>query len=333
MPIIGSRANASALGFGLTSGFDQGPPGYLWVAAGANGALYTSSSLTGVSGSWSSRNAGFGTSAIFTVDSNSNGLFVAAGESGKLATSTDGINWTQRTSSFGTSAIYHVAYGNGTWVAVGQSGKLATSPDGTTWTQRTTGFSSAANVNSVAYGGFYWVAGDSTGALRATFTPTGTWTAYTSTLSSIERIYYAPNQAIWVAGADTGTASVLASSTNATTWTARSSAVNIGASGMVSFASTSAGIVATSQGTITTSTQRSTTGTTWSGVNINSVDPTQLFICESDDLGTILAMPYATGTATNSFTTANAGSNWTDRGSVPFKPYALCHSAGKPAIR
>ena len=37
--------------------------------------------------------------------------------------------WTQRTSSFDTDPINSVAYGNGVWVAVGYSGKLATATD------------------------------------------------------------------------------------------------------------------------------------------------------------------------------------------------------------
>ena len=36
--------------------------------------------------------------------------WVAAGQSGKLATSPDGITWTQRTSGFGTPDIYTVAH-------------------------------------------------------------------------------------------------------------------------------------------------------------------------------------------------------------------------------
>ena len=38
------------------------------------------------------------------------GLWVAAGASGMLATSPDGINWTQRTSSFGTKYIYALGH-------------------------------------------------------------------------------------------------------------------------------------------------------------------------------------------------------------------------------
>ena len=41
--------------------------------------------------------------------------------------SNDLLNFVQRTSSFGTNSIYGIGYGNGLFVAVGASGKLATS--------------------------------------------------------------------------------------------------------------------------------------------------------------------------------------------------------------
>ena len=72
------------------------------------------------------------------------GLWVAAGASGKLATSPAGVTWTQRTSSFGATTIFAVAHGGAQWVAVGDSGKLATSPDGITWTQRAPGFGTSS---------------------------------------------------------------------------------------------------------------------------------------------------------------------------------------------
>ena len=67
------------------------------------------------------------------------GLWVAAGASGMLATSPDGINWTQGTSSFGTT-ILTIAHNGVQWVAAGDSGLLATSPDGINWTQGTSSF-------------------------------------------------------------------------------------------------------------------------------------------------------------------------------------------------
>ena len=67
-------------------------------------------------------------------------LWMIAGDSGKLATSPDGVTWTQQTSSFGTSGIYGLSYDGTQLVAAGAAGKIATSPDGVTWTQRTNSF-------------------------------------------------------------------------------------------------------------------------------------------------------------------------------------------------
>ena len=51
---------------------------------------------------------------------------IISGLSG-LSGSNDLLNFVQRTSSFGTSAIRCVAYGNGLFVAVGNKGMIATS--------------------------------------------------------------------------------------------------------------------------------------------------------------------------------------------------------------
>ena len=78
------------------------------------------------------------------------GLWVAAGASGRLATSPDGATWTQQTSSFGTYDIGAVAHDGTQWVAAGASGKLATSPDGATWTPQTSSFGTTT-IRAVAY--------------------------------------------------------------------------------------------------------------------------------------------------------------------------------------
>ncbi|KKN25211.1 hypothetical protein LCGC14_0886920, partial [marine sediment metagenome] len=53
---------------------------------------------------------GFGSSTIRDVANDQSGMWVAVGDSGKLATSLDGEIWTQQTSSFGTTAIYGIAH-------------------------------------------------------------------------------------------------------------------------------------------------------------------------------------------------------------------------------
>ena len=49
-------------------------------------------------------------SAYVPTTAAAGGLWVATGDSGKLATSPDGVTWTQQTSSFGTTIIYAVAH-------------------------------------------------------------------------------------------------------------------------------------------------------------------------------------------------------------------------------
>ena len=62
------------------------------------------------------------------------GKFVAVGDNGEGAYSTDGVTWTKVPDmKFGTDGITDIAFGNGKFVAVGASGKAAYSTDGITW--------------------------------------------------------------------------------------------------------------------------------------------------------------------------------------------------------
>ena len=70
-------------------------------------------------------------------------------------------------STFGTSTIYAIAYGNDKFIAGGDDGKMATSTDGTTWTAVDTGtsFDYVSNrttrkgtIYAVAYGNGKFVA-------------------------------------------------------------------------------------------------------------------------------------------------------------------------------
>jgi hypothetical protein len=171
--------------------------------------------------SWTQRTSSFGTTSILSV-AYGNGVWVAVGSSGALATATDPTGtWTQRTSSFGATSIRSVAYGNGVWVAVGSSGALATATDPTgTWTQRTSSFG-ATTINSVTYGNGVWVAAGNAGALATATDPTGTWTQRTSSFgaTTINSVTY--GNGVWVAVGGSG---ALATATDPTgTWTQRTS--------------------------------------------------------------------------------------------------------------
>ena len=157
------------------------------------------------------------------VSSNSmiygNNLYVIAGGSGGLATSTDSVTWTARTSGFGTSTINTLTYGNGLYVAGGVSGTLTTSTDGTTWTARTAGFGTSA-IQKILYANGIYLAGGAGGTLT-TSTDGTTWTARTSgTTNNIYDLFFA--NGIFLLGASVG---VIRSSTDGITWTDRFSTI------------------------------------------------------------------------------------------------------------
>jgi len=78
----------------------------------------------------------------------SSSLVVAAGDSGAIYTSTNGVFWRRQTS--GTAEwLRGVAFGGGVWVAVGENGKIIRSVNGTNWTSPSSGIS--ANFNRVSY--------------------------------------------------------------------------------------------------------------------------------------------------------------------------------------
>jgi hypothetical protein len=87
-----------------------------------------------------------------------NGMFVAAGESGSLYTSSDGGDWKERSSGTGRS-LRDVAYGGSAFVAVGEGGTILSSPDGVIWTWRDSG--TGYDLNGVGYGqGAFVAVGD-----------------------------------------------------------------------------------------------------------------------------------------------------------------------------
>lgn len=152
----------------------------LYVAAGTQGALYTSPDGQ----TWTSRTSGFGTSGIRKVIY-ANSLWVAVGGSGLISTSTDGITWTARTANMGTNQINDVIFASSTFVAVGaggggaNTGGITYSTDGITWTRKSQTLTIGNTYYSVIYNGTNFIVGanNSTNNFLYASTPSGTWTA------------------------------------------------------------------------------------------------------------------------------------------------------------
>ena len=83
-----------------------------------------------------------------------NNSFVAVGESGKIARSTDnGSSWVNSSSGSNSTELRGVAYGNNTFVAVGNSYKVIRSTDdGSSWESFSSGVSTDHYLKGVAFG-------------------------------------------------------------------------------------------------------------------------------------------------------------------------------------
>jgi hypothetical protein len=155
----------------------------------------------------SNTNTTFGTSynTIHTI-AYGNSRFVAVGQSGKGAYSSDGINWTA-IGNMGfyngdydrdNDTIYGIAYGGGKFVAVGAytppiTGKAAYSTNGVSWTAVSNTTFGTDTIRAIAYGNGKFVAVGGIG--KAAWSTDGvTWTAVsiysTGTTNNLTAITY-----------------------------------------------------------------------------------------------------------------------------------------------
>lgn len=332
MPVLTTRANASALN--TLTGKKKALP-YQWVVA-YDSKIWTSTSTTAASGTWTSRTSSFGTSIIRDIASNGVDLYVAVGQSGKLATSPDGITWTQRTSGFGTTQIEGIAYGNGYWVAVGGAGKMYTSTDGTTWSAVTSSFSTTI-IYRVEYGNGKWVASGAGGKVASTGSdPTTGWTQRTTTLSDQARILgYSTYNSIWIGGTDGGTTGAFQSSTDGTTWTSRNSANNT-STGTPGGIVNNSSVIVEVDNSITSTVQSSTNGTSWTSRSLTSSGqyPGMAAVDRSE---LIVMCGYAEILGWPSISTTSDGVTWStsyyiEQAAVANQVF-ICHSSGRPGMR
>ena len=231
-------------GGGVAYGKDGTGAG-LWVAVGAGGIIAKSTDGNVWSPAYTSvvGNVGgitdYGYGVAYGKDGTGAGLWVAVGEGGIIAKSTDGNIWTPAATISGVSGKggitggRGVAYGKdalgaGLWVAVGSGGIIAKSTDGNVWTPA----GNVGGINSgrgVAYGtdglgaGLWVVVGF--GELMAKSSDGNVWTPAHLIGSrnkggleaSVRCVAYGKNNlgsGLWVAGGGNGTAN----SSNGNVW-------------------------------------------------------------------------------------------------------------------
>ena len=227
------------------------------------------------------------------------GRLVAVGTSGGTLVSTDGTTWTP--SSISSSAVaLGINYVNGQFFAVGTSGSIYTSADGLSWITRNSGGNSS-NLQNATYGnGRYVIVGQSGTSGRALLTSTDgiTWSEIIAGVGTVGTT---------LRGITTGNGSLVAvgnsgtilQSTNGTSWINRTSPTSV----QLNDVSFGAGryVAVGASGAIATSTD----GAAWSVQTAPAV-ATLNGVSFNNDLWVI------TASAGRIFISAN-GTNWTQR--------------------
>jgi len=244
--------------------------GTVFVAVGANGAMYSSTDGT----TWTALNSGVATNLNAAVYRT--GVYLAAGDGGTMLYSTDAITWTQRTT--GTVNNLYAAATNGALVsAVGAKGTIVTSGDGITWTAAANS-GTTNDLYAVAYTpSGVWIAVGANGTL-VTSIDGSTWIAVTpKTARDLKGVAYrvttATNAALFVAVGANGT---LITSPDAVTWTAQTA---IGTNTLSAATYGTQFIAVGANGSIFTSTD----GTTWASQPSTT----------NSDLNAIVHAPYS----------------------------------------
>lgn len=118
--------------------------GSVFVAVNENQeALRSVNGINWIKGSGPSRK-------LFSVIWNGT-IWLSTADSGKVYTSSDGLNWTEQTVSDFGDDIYSVAWNGTRFMVAGKSGKTSTSTDGITWTNSVT--AGSQDLNTVAWAG------------------------------------------------------------------------------------------------------------------------------------------------------------------------------------
>jgi hypothetical protein len=206
---------------GLTGSIYGSAAGNGIYMVGATGGQL-STSTDGIT--WTTRNAEFGTTAIYDI-AFGNGVFVAVGGSGAtgvVRTSTDGITWTSRTNPLPAGGnLRRCKFIEGNFYLLNESlSNIATSTDGITWTTRD---SKQLYPYGIAYEksiGLYMICNFGNAGQYSTSTDGITWTSrsisgeggYLTAMDAGNGVFVT----FWY-----GSSGFLRTSTNGTTWTAQ----------------------------------------------------------------------------------------------------------------
>ncbi len=185
---------------------------------------------------WSPNTAGL-TSDLYCVAARSTGplQFLAAGAGGVLITSSDGFMWTA-VSSGTTNSLRAAIWSGSLWVLVGDAGTILTSVNGSDWTSSASGTSN--NLYGIAWNGSVFAAAGSDGTILTSMNGSA-WTTRTSgTADNLRGVAWTGSQFVAVGGTVTTSTStdmdgniittvtstsVLLTSSDGATWTARTS--------------------------------------------------------------------------------------------------------------
>lgn len=134
---------------------------------------------------------GASTATFESFDYDGSSVWVVVSSDDSIYSTTDPMGtWTSRTNASGTRMVV-VKYANSVWVAAGETGDLQTSSDGTTWTDRTANVNTVQWIRALEYDttNSLWILAGDAGALETTADPTTAWTTRTSnTTNAIQSV-------------------------------------------------------------------------------------------------------------------------------------------------
>lgn len=180
-----------------------------------------------------SRNLSFNLNTPRWASTSANGLTVAVGHGGEIATTPDGLAWTQRGGNGTMQQLSGVSFLNNQWFAVGSNTGIFTSSDAVTWTRLP--IPAANSLNAIGYGAGRYVAIGDQGYITSSLDG-DSWVGNTTasgTGQSLRGIAYANGRWIVV-----GAGGVIRTSTNGTTWTTVASGITTGLNALTTFGST-----------------------------------------------------------------------------------------------